>query len=121
MFNLNTRPEFTRAVNVHTPAGEATRLDTFQATFRVLDDTVLAEHNTTTLDGQKELLRAATVSLGDIIDDNKQPVEYSPELLEAVMSNAFARNAMLATFSKVYAEEQVGNSNGRAGRGQTAL
>lgn len=121
MFNINQKPEFTRTVTVRTPEGGSVRIDTFQASYRVLDDDTLAGFDTMTLDGQKDFIRATVTSLGDIIDDDKNPIPYSSDLLEQVMTNSFARNALMETYSLAYVESQVGNSDGRGGRGRKAV
>lgn len=110
MFNINHTPKFTRSVTVRKPEGDGIREDTFKATFVAMTDQQLSEFNTSTLDGQKDLLRAVTKDLGDIVeDDDKTEIPFGPDLLEMVLQDGAARTAMLETFTTAVVECRLGN------------
>lgn len=110
MFKLNHTPQFTRTVTVRKPEGNGVREDTFEGSFVAQTDEALSMFNTATLEGQKDLLRAVTLSLGDIVeDDDTTPIPYSLELLEQVLEDGAARTAMLETYTNALVECRLGN------------
>ncbi|QBF31492.1 phage tail assembly chaperone [Thalassococcus sp. S3] len=109
MFNINQKPTFTREVQIPVPVDDGHENQSIKVTFLARQDAELAQYNTRTLEGQKQMLRDVILSIEDIVDDEGQPVPYSPGLLEKLMSWTFAVLALLSAYSKSMADARLGN------------
>lgn len=48
--------------------------------------------------GTMDFLRLAVLNLGDIVDDDGEPVPFTPELLEAVLGEPWARVGLVRAY-----------------------
>lgn len=109
MFNITTRPEFTRTVEVRSPEGDSVRTDTFQATFRWLPSDELEQFDDATTDGIKGIIRAVLVRCDDLVGEDDKPLDWSDDVLEALLTWSNVRLALLLTYNKAWVEEKRGN------------
>lgn len=88
MFKVTREPKFTHPVKVCVPVDGGHREETFKATFRVIPIDDFSD--TTTLEGQQELLRKVIFSLDDLIGDDEKPAPYSDELRDQLIAVPYA-------------------------------
>lgn len=109
MFNIDARPEFTHPVTVLEPADAGHSEQTFQARFRVVDEDEAREINAVNTDGVKDFLRAAIVSLDDIVGKDGKPIAYSAELRDRMLALPYVRLALMRTYTDAITKFRVGN------------
>jgi hypothetical protein len=108
MFAITETPEFTHTVYVQTPVDGGHREDTFKARFRVTDD----EENKADfykVDQVKDYLRGILVGMEDLVDDRKNPVQYSDSVRDQMLALPHVRLALLKTYNQALAKARVGN------------
>jgi hypothetical protein len=108
MFVIDAAPTFTRTVDVKVPKGEGFETQSFQATFRVIEET---EAETTIGDTEpvKDMLRARIVSMDDLADANGKKVPYSETVREQVLNLPYVRLALIAVYNRALFGEIAGN------------
>ncbi|WP_297340956.1 hypothetical protein [Pseudophaeobacter sp.] len=109
MFNVVSRPTFTRDVPVNVPSGDGFEEQTLKATFNALTDDEQGTFNLATPDDVKDFLRKAIVSLDDLADEEGNPVTYSPAILEDLIGRGYVRIALLATYTRAQIKAVTGN------------
>lgn len=109
MFKINQRPTFKRQVAIPVPSDAGHEPQSISVTFRALPERELAEFNTLTLDGQKDLLRAVIAHVEDVLDDEDAQIPFSSELLDDLMDWSFARLALMRDYATAIAEARAGN------------
>ena len=109
MFNIETRPEFTRTVKVQVPEGEAVREYDFRATFVWLPSDELEEFDNRTTEGIKDMLRAVIVRCDDLLGKGDKPVEWSDGVREQLLGWSNSRLALLLAYNSAWTEEKRGN------------
>jgi hypothetical protein len=108
MFNIDTRPTFTRLVKVKVPAGTGFEEQSFTASFKALDIEETKAFDFTTGAGTTEFLRDVILSFGDVVSD-AGPVEYSAELRDQVIAKQWARVPLLQAYWEGLNGEAEGN------------
>ncbi|UWQ76831.1 hypothetical protein [Leisingera sp. M658] len=98
MFNIIERPTFTRTVKVRVPKDNGVDEQDFKATFNAMDDDAFNGLGMMDIEGTKEFLRQAVVSLDDLTGADGKPIPYSEEIREAVFKLAYARVALMGAF-----------------------
>lgn len=107
MFKINHRPEFTVDVQVAPQgAGEA---QTLRTVFRALSDDEVLDHDTTSIDGYRNLLRAAVVRFEDLVDPDGKPLACTPEVISSLLSWPHIRSALNGAYWQALHRARVGN------------
>jgi hypothetical protein len=109
MFKINHKPRFVRTVTVQVPDGETYRAETFSATFEMQDADAGAESE---MDGdlkQRAFLERAIVDLGDIADNDDQPIPFTPELRTAVIRRIDCRAPLIRAYFEGLSQAATGN------------
>ena len=115
MFNIATRPTFTRTVEVQSPDGDGLRTDTFKATFNWVPSDELEKFDAKTTDSIKGFLRAVVVRCEDLVGEAEDgsgkpvPLPWSDEVREALFAWSNVRTALLLAYNKAWLEEKRGN------------
>lgn len=110
MFKISKTHAFTHTVTVKTPIdNDAFRDDTFKVRFQMKSSADLEKFDFATDMGNKDFLRSTVLSIEDVIDEDDQPIPYSPELLEQMLGNYNARIAMVNTYFKAVTAARLGN------------
>jgi hypothetical protein len=104
-----TRPEFTRRVEVRTPSGDGVKTESFSATFRWVPGDDLEGFDSNTSEGVKDLLRSVLVRADELVGTNDEPLAWSPEIREELLSWSNVRVALLLAYNKAWVEEKRGN------------
>lgn len=106
-FKINANPEFSRTVRVLVPEGDGHVEHTFEARFRVVDET--DDNELVSRDGMKSFLREAIVSFDDIVGTDNQPMSYSEELRDQMLARSYVRLALMSTYSTAVTKLREGN------------
>jgi hypothetical protein len=109
VFNVVTKPTFTRDVPVSVPSGDSFKEESLKATYSVLSDTDRDAFDLATTEDVKAFLREIIVSLDDLADENGQPVTYSPAILEDLLGLGYVRLALLTTYTRAQVKAVTGN------------
>ncbi|MVO16854.1 hypothetical protein [Parasedimentitalea huanghaiensis] len=109
MFNVVTIPKFTRTVKVQVPDGDSHVEQSFKANFQVLSDDKSEGLNWSDIDGIKAFLREAMISADELVDEKNEPVAFSDEIREGLLSLPYVRVALLKTYTLAQVQESVGN------------
>ncbi|MEN2980261.1 hypothetical protein P7L78_26420 [Tistrella bauzanensis] len=108
--NVSVRPEFKAPIRVEMPNDKGkTDTHTFVATYRMIEDQDLDRLITAAKDmdeagpafaapGDKDVLRQVLVDWTGIIDQDNQPVPFSSDVLDYLMSIVPYRRAMMQAF-----------------------
>lgn len=108
MFVINTKPTFTRTVEVKVPKGSDFEIQTFKATFQVVEETedAITVGDTVALN---DMLRERIVSMADLEDADGKTITYSKAVRDQVLSLPYVRLALMATYNKAMFGEIAGN------------
>lgn len=98
MFNVLENPTFTRPVKVQVPKGDGVEEQVFKATFNALEEAEVDGLSMADTDGTKDFLRRALVSMDDLAGEDGNPIPYSEEIREAVISKPYARIALMGAY-----------------------
>ncbi|MDE4175802.1 hypothetical protein PXK01_16690 [Phaeobacter sp. PT47_59] len=98
MFNVLENPTFTRPVPVQVPKGDGIEEQTFKATFNALDDDATEALAMADVEGTKDFLRRAILSMDDLSDEDGKSIPYSEEIREAVIARPYARIALMSAY-----------------------
>lgn len=112
MFNVAQKRAFSRTVKVQVPIDGGFREDTLKATYRVLDRGEHAAHNLTTPEGAYAFLIAVIERLDDLVDADKQPVPYSDEVRDHVLSLPYTPGPLIQQYLDGVRGAGAGNSAG---------
>lgn len=107
MFKVSADPKFTHPVTVFVPCDGGHESQTFPVTFRVVPEDELGDRDG--VEGQKDALRRIVVHMGDLVDDNDQPIPYSDAMREQLIGAAYVRMALMTTYIKAITKTQAGN------------
>jgi hypothetical protein len=107
MFNIDTRPAFTRTVTVTMP-GTGAETQTFTASFVAFDIEETKAFDFTTGDGTAAFLRAVITSFDDI-EGEAGKLAYSDEVRERVLAKRWARIPLLQAYWDGLNGEAEGN------------
>jgi hypothetical protein len=102
MFNIDAKPTFTRTVTV-ADAGSMT------ATYRPLDDDELAKFNLATVEGSVGFLRAAIVSISDLVAGDGAPVVYGELVRDRLLKRQYVRAALARGYFDAVSGATLGN------------
>lgn len=107
MFKITTDPKFTHPVTVCVPVDGGYKDQTFPVTFRVvpLDQLPKGEGS----DAHMETLRKVVVHMGELVDDNDQPVSYSDDLRDQLIQYPYVRLALLKAYIEAMSKMKTGN------------
>lgn len=115
MFKIEKNPHFTHEVVVMTPSdvtsdGKSYREDTFKARFKVHPASYVQTFDLRGAgQGVVDFLKATVTHLEDIIDEDGEPIPYTPALLDTVLENFACRLALLNTYMAAVAKAKTGN------------
>lgn len=109
MFVVAKESQFTHAVTVEVPIDGGHRKETFKARFRVLDSAKIDGFDLDSEEGSTELLKAAIVTLDELVDENNKPVPYSDELRDQLIVVPFVRAALAKTYFAAIGKSARGN------------
>ena len=99
MFKLIDQPEFTWPVTVTAPAAEGGQLtSSFSVLWRLLPAGERRELGATEV-GTDELLRRSIVSVDGVVNAQDYPVPSSPELVQALIDNPWARRGLIDAYA----------------------
>jgi hypothetical protein len=107
MFKITTDPKFTHPVTVCVPVDGGFKDQTFPVTFRALPLDQLGDKNGN--EGQIETLRKVVVHMGELVDDNDQPISYSDEIRDQLIQFGYVRLALLKTYIEAMSKMKTGN------------
>lgn len=107
MFKVSADPKFTHPVTVFVPSDGGHVAQTFPVTFRVVPEDEMGTADGT--EGQKETLRRLVVHMGDLVDDDDQPVVYSDAIREQLINLAYVRMALMKTYIEAVTKIKAGN------------
>jgi hypothetical protein len=99
MFTLSPEPRWGCPVDVVMPSAAPAR---FHVSFRLLD----AETRATlgeTITGTDELLRRSLADATDVVDPEGQPIQFGPDLVEALIANPFTRRGLVRAYVEALA------------------
>lgn len=108
-FKLIDNPTFTHTVKIRVPRDGGFANETVKATYSVIPVEEYAKFDMTTEQGTKDFLIRAIVSLGDIVDENDEPLEYNDELRDRLLSLPYMRIGLSAGYHKGVADARLGN------------
>ncbi len=109
MFKIADNPTFTVTVPVFVPTDGGHRKETFKATFAVVPTDEVARFDLADEKSTREFLARAIVSLGDIAGEDDQPIPYSDELRDRVLSLPYARLALARAYFDSVTKVRAGN------------
>lgn len=107
MFNIDKTPTFT--VSVPLVLEGITEPQTFRATFRAISDEEALEADAKTVDGFKAFLRRIIVALHDLVDDEGNAVEASPEVIDRLLGFQHVRMALQRAYWGAMLKARLGN------------
>ena len=107
MFNIDKTPTFTVAVPLVLEGIEEPQQ--FRATFRAVSDEEALAMDAKSAEGFKAWLRGIIVRLHDIEDDEGNPVESTPELIERMLGFQHVRLALQSAYWRAMLKARVGN------------
>ena len=96
-YNIDIEPIFTSTVKVTIPNGRGVRTEQFDATYRALDMTEIEELDMVSLNGRKDFLRKAIISIDGVVGKGG-PIAHSPELVERMIRRNWDHTALLAGY-----------------------
>lgn len=117
MFRIVQEPTFKRDVSVLTPADGGHRTEKLTAVYRLLPIDKLKDFDFETLDGPRDFLKAAVVSLDELEDESGQPIAWNDEVRDLLFGLMHVRTALVRTYFEAVGKATVGNSNGPAALG----
>lgn len=109
MFTIAKEPTFTHEVTARMPVDGGFREESFKATFRVIDPEEAQAFDLTTTEGSSGFLKRVVVKLHEIGDAEGKPIEWSDEVLAAVLRLPWARAALARTYFGAIAGAKAGN------------
>lgn len=109
MFTISDNPTFKHAVKVQVPVDGGHKEETIQATYKVLPVEKAESYDLSRPADALAFLQTALVHLDDLVDVNKQPVPYSDELRDRVLSLPYARLALANGYFEAVARARLGN------------
>lgn len=109
MFKIAKDHTFTSVVTIPVPADGGHENQTLKCTYKVLSDEEIGMFNMSTLDGQKDFLRACIKRLDDLVDADDNPLAFNDRVLEDVIGLMYARNPLLAGYTKGMVPARLGN------------
>jgi hypothetical protein len=107
MFNIDKTPTFTVPVPLVLEGLEEPQ--SFRATFRAVSDQEALEADAKSVDGFKAFLRRIVVRLHDLEDDEGNPVESSPEVIEQLLGFQHVRMALQRAYWGAMLKARLGN------------
>jgi len=107
MFKITTEPKFTHPVTVCVPVDGGFKEQTFPVTFRVLPMDQLQQEEGSA--GQIETLRKVVVHMGELVDENDQPISYSDDIRDQLIQFSFVRLAILKKYIEAMSKMKAGN------------
>lgn len=107
MFKISTDPKFTHSVTVCVPVDGGYKDQTFPVTFRVLPLDQLGNREGS--EGQIETLQKVVVHMGELVDENDQPISYSDEIRDQLIAFSFVRLALLKAYIEAMSKMKTGN------------
>ena len=109
MFKITKNPTFTHTVPVRVPVDGGFENESMKVKFKLLDDDVMATYNTSTMQGQKDFLDAAIVSISDLVDAENKPVDFNDKIKKQIIGLPYARNALLKGYTDGIVPGLLGN------------
>ncbi|MBM2294708.1 hypothetical protein JQX09_22420 [Sulfitobacter pseudonitzschiae] len=109
MFTIDKTPTFTHTVPVNVPVNGGHEKQSMKVTYRLLDDDTMGGYDTRTLSGQKDLLRQAVIEIGDLVDEEKEPLPFNDAMKEHIIGLPWARNALLKGYTDGIVPGLLGN------------
>lgn len=110
MFKIEKNPHFTHEVTVMTPVDNGHREDTFKARFKVQSVAFVEGFNLIGAGpGVRDFLEQTITHLEDIVDEDREPIPFSPDLLASVLDNYACRLALVNTYVAGVAKAKSGN------------
>lgn len=107
MFVVTDTPSFTHEVKVMTPVDGGHKVETFKATFNVIDVHELGD--TGSLEGQRELLQRVVTGLSDLVDAEKNAIPYSDAFRDRLIGIPYIRAGLVQTYLSAITRSAVGN------------
>ncbi|PHR86117.1 MAG: hypothetical protein COA78_38305 [Blastopirellula sp.] len=109
MFKITKNATFTHTVTIPVPVDGGHDNQSMQVTYRVLTDDQIKEYDLNTTEGQKDFLRGAIVSLGDLIGADEKPIRYNDTVRDSILALSYARPSLLAGYSDAMVPALVKN------------
>ena len=107
MFKVTQDPQFTHAVKVQVPVDGGHVEQSFKTRFRVVPLEELQD--LMTLEGQELALKRVIVDMEELVDEQKQPLEYSDELRDQLIAVPYVRAALVRTYQAGILKARTGN------------
>lgn len=109
MFKVTAEPKFTHTVKVQVPVDGGYKEQSFKATFRVLAVDELSGGEEDEAGQQVSTLRKVICDFDDLVGEDDQPLSYSDELRDKLISVPYVRIALMQTYLKAITKVRAGN------------
>ncbi len=109
MLRIVDNPTFSREVTARVPVEGGWRDENFKATFNVIPIDETDDFDVGTPGGTYDFLCRAIVSLDDIIDGEKVPLDYNDELRDRVLQLSYVRRALFDAYIDGVKGARAGN------------
>ena len=109
MFKIAAEPTFRHEVKARVPVDGGHREESFQATFRVIPPEEADTFDLSMTTGSTDFLKRVIVRLDEIADAEGKALEWSDEVLEAVVRLPWARTALARAYFAAIAGAKSGN------------
>lgn len=109
MFNVIETPKFTRTVTVNVPHGDGYQEQSFVGHFQAVPEDDYSDTTLGEVEKNKEFLRKAWIGGDDFVGKGDNPVSWSEDLREALLSRADVRVALLQTYFSAVSTLRTGN------------
>lgn len=107
MFKVSKEPRFTHEVKVMVPTDGGFEVQSFKATFRVIDVEKLSDVQDES--GQKGVLQQVIAGMDELIGDDGQPLPYSDELRDQLIGVPYVRIALFTAYLRGVTKAPEGN------------
>lgn len=109
MFVDDPNPTFTHTVTAKVPVDGGFEDQPFKVTYRVLDDQTVGAFDMNEKGSAVAFLKAAVVTLDDIVDRDGKPVPYSDALRDRMIGKPYLRQPMARGYFAAVYEARMGN------------
>ncbi|MEO7468073.1 MAG: hypothetical protein ABIV36_13755 [Sphingobium limneticum] len=98
MFRYDPDPTFSRNIEIKVPSNDGFSEQSCTATFRILPVSESGTYDLSDGGASTEFLQRVVIDLGDLVDENDQPMPYTTELRDKLLAFAFFRTALARAY-----------------------
>lgn len=102
-FKIESEHRFKHEVRVRVPTNGGHRVETMQATFRVLPINEAGSFDLATEEGTRGLLQKVIVCFDDVIGEDGKPADYCDDLRDQLLDISFVRAAVAQAYFEAVA------------------